>query len=353
MAPKTASGTSSTKKAAEDVPTNMIRISNNHRAPFYTRLATNFLHGSESKDGDKKEALESIVVSALGAAITTAVEVCALVESKKAGKINKVETNYCLLDHSRMPQIQIVMNRNPDYVPPPRQSRESTGAKKTTSTATTGQQSTAAKEKFADGPDRPDRLKTFTDTKESKNLQKKVNKVLKEGGKRGVEIEGASDMGGMRFFPTKVLEPEGDIEMMMECVKAMNEKCEPGAEERKGGSGNVGKIVASFVKDDSAICICTYVPPSFSDLDAKTWMTTLLKKLEVPSDNKEDFKWHIDNPVYSAICIKNHEEKGVFCVKLKDYVIQRSNDILIEKGLIPPFDDESEDECYGDDDFEF
>merc|ERR1719264_1858548 len=39
---------------------------------------------------------------------------------------------------------------------------------------------------------------------------KKLKKVIKEGGKRGVEIEGAADMGGLQFFCTSVDEPEGD-----------------------------------------------------------------------------------------------------------------------------------------------
>jgi len=37
--------------------------------------------------------------------------------------------------------------------------------------------------------------------------KKKLKKVIKEGGKRGVEIEGAADMGGLTFFCTSVDEP--------------------------------------------------------------------------------------------------------------------------------------------------
>merc|ERR1711988_1457806 len=37
----------------------------------------------------------------------------------------------------------------------------------------------------------------------------KLKKVIKEGGKRGVEIEGAADMGGLQFFCTSVDLPEG------------------------------------------------------------------------------------------------------------------------------------------------
>merc|ERR1719161_3474293 len=74
---------------------------------------------------------------------------------------------------------------------------------------------------------------------------KKKKAVIKEGGKRGVEIEGAADMGGLAFFCTSVAEPEGDIELLMESVKAMNARSDPTEEERKGGSGHIGKMVFS------------------------------------------------------------------------------------------------------------
>ena len=35
-------------------------------------------------------------------------------------------------------------------------------------------------------------------------LKDKLKKVIKEGGKRGVEIEGAADMGGLQFFCTSM-----------------------------------------------------------------------------------------------------------------------------------------------------
>merc|ERR1719162_2044196 len=43
----------------------------------------------------------------------------------------------------------------------------------------------------------------------NKNFEKRNKKVSKEGGKRGVEIEGAADMGGLQFFCTSVDEPAG------------------------------------------------------------------------------------------------------------------------------------------------
>merc|ERR1711979_56540 len=87
---------------------------------------------------------------------------------------------------------------------------------------------------------------------------KVLKKVRKEGGKRGVEIEGAADMGGLQFFCTAVEEPEGDVDLLLECVKAMNAKSDPTEEERKGGSGHIGKMIFSCGSDQLAVV--AYVP---------------------------------------------------------------------------------------------
>merc|ERR1712045_486981 len=88
--------------------------------------------------------------------------------------------------------------------------------------------------------------------------KKKLKKVIKEGGKRGVEIEGAADMGGLQFFCTSVDEPDGDIEMLVESMKAMNAKSDPTEEERKGGSGHIGKMI--FSAGTEQLAVVAYVP---------------------------------------------------------------------------------------------
>merc|ERR1712084_7573 len=81
----------------------------------------------------------------------------------------------------------------------------------------------------------------------------KLKKVIKEGGKRGVEIEGAADMGGLQFFCTSVDLPEGDLDMLVESMTAMNAKSDPTEEERKGGSGHIGKMVFSAGTEQLAV----------------------------------------------------------------------------------------------------
>lgn len=310
---------------------NTIRVSNSHSANFYIKAATNFLHGVTGKDGIEKKIFDEIIVSALGVAISTVAQVAATLEERGIATILKTETAFVTLEYGRMPHIQCTLKRNPAYVPPPKPESSS--------------KDESARAQYADGPATPARLL-------DEKMEKKMKKVIKEGGKRGVEIEGAHDMGGTKFFPTKVLEPEDDIDMLIECVKAMNAKCAPDEEERKGGSNMVGKLIMSLPKkEENKLAVCCYVPPSFTNFSAQTWLEELLKKLDIPSDNTGDFKWHVANPVYSAILVNNNPDKNVFCVKIRDYVIQRSNDILIAKELIPPFDDDSDsDVIYGDDD---
>merc|ERR1712060_115790 len=83
-----------------------------------------------------------------------------------------------------------------------------------------------------------------------------LKKVKKEGGKRGVEIEGAADMGGLQFFCTAVDLPEGDLDLLTESMKAMNAKSDPTEEERKGGSGHIGKVIFSAGTQQLAVVAC-------------------------------------------------------------------------------------------------
>merc|ERR1711982_40454 len=103
----------------------------------------------------------------------------------------------------------------------------------------------------------------------------KLKKVKKEGGKRGVEIEGAADMGGLQFFCTSVDLPEGDLEFLQESMKAMNAKSDPTEEERKGGSGHIGKMI--FSAGTEQLAVVAYVPEEKqSELSSEEWLKAVL-----------------------------------------------------------------------------
>merc|ERR1740121_2213151 len=107
-----------------------------------------------------------------------------------------------------------------------------------------------------------------------------MKKVVKEGGKRGVEIEGAADMGGLQFFCTTMEEPNGDVDLLYESMRSMNAKSDPSEEERKGGSGRIGKMLISKDQEDTKLAMVAYCPPSKQGiLKADDFMNHLLKTL--------------------------------------------------------------------------
>merc|ERR1712127_59389 len=141
------------------------------------------------------------------------------------------------------------------------------------------------------------------DEKPAEDPAKKLKKVIKEGGKRGVEIEGAADMGGLQFFCTSVDEPEGSTDLLMESAKAMNAKSDPTEEERKGGSGHIGKMI--FSAGAEQLAVCAYVPEAKQgDLSCEEWLSAVLASQngEVVSKAKD-------------VCVgrvKTNSDKGIF-----------------------------------------
>jgi len=172
---------------------------------------------------------------------------------------------------------------------------------------------------------------------------KKKKAVLKEGGKRGVEIEGAADMGGLQFFCTSVDEPEGDIELLLHSVKAMNEKSDPTEEERKGGSGHVGKMV--FSAGVEQLAIVAYVPEDKQpELDCKEWIEKVLSLFggKVVTDAKD----------YCQGVIPTDSNNNIFPLKIREALILEANNFLRKKGLFPEDNGDDDDEMvFGDDDF--
>jgi len=173
--------------------------------------------------------------------------------------------------------------------------------------------------------------------------KKKLKKVKKEGGKRGVEIEGASDMGGLQFFCTSTDEPEGDLDLLVVSMEAMNEKSDPAEEERKGGSGHIGKMIFSAGVDQLAVV--AYVPEDKqAELDCKQWIESVLALFQgdvVKADKAT-----------STGVVKTNSEKNIFPLKIREAMILEANNFLRKKGLFPEDKDSDDDEMvFGDDDF--
>jgi len=172
---------------------------------------------------------------------------------------------------------------------------------------------------------------------------KKKKAVIKEGGKRGVEIEGAADMGGLQFFCTSVEEPEGDVELLIESAKAMNVKSDPTEEERKGGSGHIGKMV--FSAGNEQLAVLAYVPEAKQgELVCKEWIEHILKMFpggKVLSESAGE----------CTGIVPTNSDKNIFPLKIREGMILEANNFLRTKGLFPDDDDDDDEMVFGDDDF--
>jgi len=150
-------------------------------------------------------------------------------------------------------------------------------------------------------------------------------------------------MGGLQFFCTSVDVPEGDMELLLKCVEAMNAKSDPTEEERKGGSGHIGKMVFSCGSDQLAMV--AYVPEAKQgELNCGEWIEAVVKTQggEVLTKGKD----------ISTAKVQANADKGVFPLKIREPMILEANNYLRGKGLFPDNDDDDDDEMvFGDDDF--
>ncbi|KAI9103065.1 hypothetical protein DFS34DRAFT_646445 [Phlyctochytrium arcticum] len=175
--------------------------------------------------------------------------------------------------------------------------------------------------------------------------EKTLKKVIKEGGKRGVEIEGAATMGGLNFFCTKVDEPAGDVELTIKSVEAMNAHVDENEEERKGGSGEIGKMIFSI--NDERVAVVAYVPEAFKEkIDAKVWLEEVIKTWEG--------KFISGDSTLAAGEILGNADKGYFTLKIRDEALTNSIAYLRTKELFPEAsNDDSDDDVVFGDDFDF
>lgn len=154
----------------------------------------------------------------------------------------------------------------------------------------------------------------------------KMKKVVKEGGKRGVERDSAAILEGLQFHCTAVEEPEGDAEMLLECLTAMNAKADTMEED------HIGKML--FSAGRSQIAVAAYVPSAKqAQLSSMEWLQIVL--------DQYDGLVVSSTPEISLGVVKFHPDKDN--LKLQAAAIHEANNFLRQKGLLPDESDDNED----------
>merc|ERR1739848_349268 len=125
-------------------------------------------------------------------------------------------------------------------------------------------------------------------------------------------------------------------------MKAMNAKSDPTEEERKGGSGHIGKML--FSVGDSQLAFMGYVPEANkSELNCEEWMKHVVSMIGGTVIEK--------GPLKATAVLKADPDKNIFPLKQKDPGIMEAIAFLKKKGLFPDGDDDDDDYVFGDDDF--
>ena len=199
----------------------------------------------------------------------------------------------------------------------------------------------------------------------AKAKDKLLKTVIKEGGKKGVEIEGAAEMGGLDFFCTTIESPEGDQSLLLTAMQAMNADPDPLAEERKGCSGFVGKMI--FSAGTAQLAIVAYVPKPESNksaekVDVTEWIksvaaavggTVTNEKIAAPDtfvNEGKPFPCPHGGHFAEAVVVSN-PEAGKYAIKDKDTAMAAAFDYLRKHGAFPEdTGDDEDDMVFGDDD---
>merc|ERR1719482_2552461 len=120
---------------------------------------------------------------------------------------------------------------------------------------------------------------------------KALKAIVKEGGKKGAEVAGAADMGGMTHMNVSLDLPEGRVDMMLKALEAMNVDIDPAAEETKGGAGHVAKALFSYGPDRVGV-VC-YVPKELQDRVTRTALGLLRSRVNVDVHRLQRLQHHV------------------------------------------------------------
>jgi len=116
-------------------------------------------------------------------------------------------------------------------------------------------------------------------------------------------------------------------------LDAMNAPVDDAAEERKGGAGDLGKLLIS-ANDDKLVIICHTPQEVVEKATAKDWMAAVIKAtgVKIISETPNLIKAEVDND----------PDKDVFVFKRRDQGVSASVEFLRSRQLLPA--DDSDDD---------
>lgn len=164
------------------------------------------------------------------------------------------------------------------------------------------------------------------DMKPKRELTDKEKKAaIKEGGKKGQDLAGMADLGGIKFFCVTMEKCLGEMEALDLALGGANKVVDESGDDRKGGAGHLGKMLLSA--DDERCAIVAHVPEALKELcEVKEWVEASVKGMDAKYISTDDTIIRLELP--------KNKEKEQFPLKMRDLVINQAFAFLKDKQLV-------------------
>jgi hypothetical protein len=160
----------------------------------------------------------------------------------------------------------------------------------------------------------------------------------KEGGKKGVDVVGMSDLGGVKYFNVTIDGAEGSLEGLSFVLEGMNAEVDESAEERKGGAGALGKMLYSAADPGSTVALLCNIPKAVTgDVTMAEWMDAVIAVIGGTVASREETEDTI------KVLITADSSKDEFPLKMRDAAQAEGFAFLRRKGCLPAGDDSDDD----------
>lgn len=167
---------------------------------------------------------------------------------------------------------------------------------------------------------------------------KKVKEATKEGGKKGQDLCGMSELGSMRYFATIMENCDGELAYVQAAIDAANIVPDESGEERKGGASNLAKCFLSC--NVQQLVMIFDVPQELQDtlVKLKEWAEPIIASVTAPAGGNVEIVE--ETATVLKVVVKGVPEASLYPIKMRDAAVNANFAFLRSKNMI--MDDEED-----------
>lgn len=162
----------------------------------------------------------------------------------------------------------------------------------------------------------------------------------KEGGKKGVDICGMCDLGGVKYFNVTIDTANGELEGLDFVLEGMNAPVDESAEERKGGAGHLGKMLYSAAEGGNTLALAVNIPKALQEANPGVTMAKWIDEVISAAGGSVTKREEAEEVI--KVLITADKEKGEFPIKMRDAAQNAGFAFLRANGCLPNDDDDDD-----------